>query len=370
MQKKGNVIIIFLVFFVFMSFFWLVAKNPLLDCDSDNTLQQESVDRKQKQENEKNNDLEGNYISLTVTHDETPEGSEQCVFVSEVYIYDLSKGCIWKQDEISYDTTYPLTVYDKEIDDIFYLQASGTQKKGGLMGFSCATGKIRCLTSEIGYINYIFPFGEGRLFIVGTGKYHAMHPLFCDKNTGKVVEIDWKQDDFLWAASYVPKTEEMYVSCYSEIQEKKLNKKLWKEGKDAIAVPDHYIYRIDQAGNKRKIIKEKRKYIEDIVANSQKIIYRASDTWIPERKNTKIYCYDVNTKKKTEVPLNRKLFCGDYIYLTEDGKQLYYIIQKEKKKGRIYQFCVYDMEEESERVIMETSTSQAINNGQIVKNRN
>lgn len=368
MQKKRNVIIVCLVCFAFMAVLWMAAKNPSLESDSDNALQQESVDKKQKQEEKENNNLRGNYISLTVTHDETPEGSDQYVFVSEVYIYDLDRERIWKQDEISYASTYPLAVYDKEGNDIFYSQADGVQEKGGLMEFSCTTKEIRRLTSEIGYINYIFPFGTGRLFVVGTRTYHAMHPFFCDKNTGEVTEIDWKQDDFLWAASYVPKTEDIYVSCYSENQKKKLKEKLWKAGKDAIAVPDHYIYRIDKEGNKTKIIKEKRKYIEEMVANSKKLIYRASDAWLPERKNTKIYCYDVNTKKKTEIPLNRTLFYGDYIYLTEDGKQLYYIIQKEKKKGRTYRFCVYDMEEESERVILETSTSQAINNGQIIKN--
>ena len=320
-----------------------------------------------EEEPEKETEPEGSYICLTVTHDATPEGSEEPVFVSEVYLYGLKEDKVWKQDEITYCSYYPQTVYEKDTGNIFYTQAATKEKPKGLMEYSCEAKEERLLTSEVGNINYIIPFDQERLFLAGTTKEaHAIQPFFLDRKSGQAEKPDWKKDLFLWAASYVPEKKCVYVSAYSEKERQKVIRRQEKAGKVAIRAWDYYIFRINKDGKRKKILAEKRKYIQTIAANSTEILYRAVDRlFLTKKKDIHVYRYNIRTKKKTEIPAKENLCNGDFVYLA--GNLLYHITKKDTEEGAIYQFNEYNLKKGTDRVIFETTTKQAINNAQFIQ---
>ena len=291
------------------------------------------------------------YLSLTVTKTVALDK-----FISEIYCYDLKKETMSKVGEVPYTSQYPLTAYDRAENCVYYT-AADENGDDQLCLYDLSKGTKEKITDEFYALNYAIVRNHDLILIGCKLGDHNILPYLFDKKTKSVTSLSWDDDFFTWIGFYNPSCDRFLVSGYSykenfEIRDKSLDR-----------METNYIYEVDvKKHTKTKIIEEAR-FIDGFIMNQNKLIYKSLGDHVDPCKSDTVKVYDFSTKKTKELENAKDFLYWEFIYLTEDGKTLYYI----GDSNGDYALFKYDFDKDSSTEIYSTSGEQAINNVQFIK---
>lgn len=118
------------------------------------------------------------YITFTVTHGTYEERNLE----SDVYYYNPGSRELKRIAVVPYNAQYPLTVYDKRRDMVFYSAKAASGVGDQLYAYDYKKGEQTQLTDNIFAINHIIPLDNGILLgQVPFGTPHiAINPYLYD----------------------------------------------------------------------------------------------------------------------------------------------------------------------------------------------
>lgn len=94
------------------------------------------------------------YISFTLTFEEDGQ------LLSEVYYFNLEDEEVHQVAVVPYTSQYPLTVYEKKTDLVYYTARIESEHKDEVYAYSPSTKKTKQLTDSVFAISYIIPYGD------------------------------------------------------------------------------------------------------------------------------------------------------------------------------------------------------------------
>lgn len=283
---------------------------------------------------DENSIKENYYISFTVTK------KEKNKLNMYIYTYDLKNNEIQCKDKIPYTSQYPLGIYDKKRNQIFYSsKVNGTNDE--LFVKDLETKETKQITDSFFAINYIFPLENG-IYIAAVEKGERAINLFLYKN-GKLSRVIDDKDLFISQIHLNPKLNKLIFSSYSQSQLDALMEKNDEEEE----VPN-MIYLYDLYSNNIKKILKNENYVYFVCLGNDEKVYLKTD---------QTYNYDRHLDK-TEYD---NLGISEMVYL--DNESLYYINEERTK------LLKYDLNDKKEIVLYENDIKEsAINNATILKN--
>lgn len=290
------------------------------------------------------------YLSMTVTHATAVE--EQ--FEMDVYCFDLSSEQMEKVAALPYTAQYPLTVYDRKRDLVYYTADADDHHGDEVFSYDRATGAARQLTQDFFAVNYMFPTADG-LWIgaVKRGDHRTVQPFLYHSATRRLEETGWDEDFFIRSACYDAGTGDVYVAGYSEKEEEAMFQT--EEEIDGIR---HWIYRVND-GEREKILEKDACRVKTIVARDGVLLYRSGDrTFDPVQEIGKIH---LGTGEEETLELEQALLAQmeDFVYL--DGDQLYYLRMLYGEED-ISQLCRMDLRTQEIQVLFTAPANAKINN--------
>ena len=248
------------------------------------------------------------YFSFTLTCE------DQNGIHSEVYHFGLIDEGISKITDIPYTSQYPLTVYDKQNNFVYYSAKDETGKADQMFYYDVETKKSRKLTKDFFAINYIIPY-DAKIFIAGVVKgseYIAVRPFLYDIETETLQDLTWDEDLHLSVINFDPLNREFILSGYSASDDSK-----------RIQNQDHIAYKpglntvIKFKDDDHSILYETDGVeIQSAVSNQGKY-------YISEDHNT-IYKIEGSKKSKELLSGDAMIYFESVVHITEDERYIYY----------------------------------------------
>jgi len=292
------------------------------------------------------------YISMTITHESEEEGQ----YESDIIIYDILKDDSDVIVSLPYTSQYPLTVYDKRNNKVFFTANALDNHGDEIFFYDCNNGNIKQLTNDFFAINYIFPSKDG-LYIGGVlrGSHTTINPFFYSYSQKKLIKLMWNEDYFINSMNGSRHNNEIYFSCFSEKEEEKYV----DEEIDGV---DNSVYKcVDK--KIKFLFKTKKNYVETLAVNDDILVYRCGDrTFEPIQK---ICVKDL--KKNTEYNLNlseEKISeMGDFIGIINNS--LFYIVNCYDGENCS---CIWkiDLNTKQSECIYKSEKNSRINNAQLM----
>lgn len=260
------------------------------------------------------------YISYTLTKQVGED------LKSEVHYYDLADGTDKIITELPYTAQYPLTVYDKVKEKVYY--TSKVKNCDQVFEYDIKTKNHKQLTDSLSAINYIIPY-EDTLLIIAVPKGSNMitlQPFLYKDNT--LTDIAWDKDFNVSTLFYDLQSSDFILSGYSSSEDWR---RIENQDKKEYIAPPNYIYHLEKDGKQKskiyetnngninsiaanedyiyttndinedivKIDKRKGELSETIEVPSYRLFYVTNDELMYYYSNDEIYTYDLNSKKKT-----------------------------------------------------------------------
>ena len=252
------------------------------------------------------------YLSITESYysDEKKEEMK-----SKVIIYDtLNTKCM---GSVPYTSQYPLTLYSKDDNNIFYTAYSGK-------GDQVYDNKFkRKLTKDFCAFNYITKCGDKFFSIATYLKHNGLEPLIFDSNFSEYKQlIEDKNDDIItWSMAVDYKKHIVFFSTYSSKEDRKML------DIDRVAKSTVYAYYIDT--EKIEKIYSTDMNIIGMAASEGKIYFTVSEKAVPEDNDYRTYYYDIDNKKESEFKFDARVSGNMEII---DNK-MYFLGYVNKKRG-------------------------------------
>lgn len=292
------------------------------------------------------------YISFTVTQ----STEEKNQFEMNTYCINLTDNKKEKVSVIPYTSQYPLTLYRKEENKVYYTAIAKDGKGDEVYVYDCSTGKKRKLTKNLFAVNYLFPIKDG-IFIGAAGKGSAttVRPYIYHTKSGKMEDLTWDKDFFISCAGYDPFSRKVYMAGYSE-------KKAMSVADEANNGITNSIYELNE-GKIKKIKEEKDCYMQAITAHSD-LIYKSGNQLFDSKDS--IYKYSFKSKNKEQIKVSEKLMreIEEIVFL--DQKEIYCICSRTDSKGNdISQLCKINLDTMKKTLLFETRGESKINNAQV-----
>lgn len=177
------------------------------------------------------------YLSITYTSYDNQENAEGGM-TTGVYVYDFKTKSLDRVAGFSYDTQYPLGVYDGENDRVYY-----TKRVDGcdqIFMTDLNANQETQLTDFLFAVNIIVPY-ENKIYFVGPKKDSRIIALGCyDLDTGKT---SFWNDDGDTAIAYLVldrQKKKLYVSAFSYKEES--NNMEHQHETEGFVYPDYTLY--------------------------------------------------------------------------------------------------------------------------------
>ena len=294
-MKKNKVIFIFILILVF---FTSCKSNEPVDISEPELI---------------NND----YITFTLTIDVNNE------LLSEIYQFNLSDEKVIKIAEIPYTSQYPLTVYNKKNDIVYYTAKDNSGNFDQIFSYNVKTKKITQLTDSFYAINYIIPF-DSQIFIAGASKNKdniVVTPYIYDLENNELKDIGWDNDFNISLVNFNPGSNEFIVSGYS--LSKNLENITNQQNNIPYIEPTNYIFSIDEG--EHSLVYETQEFIKSVAINNKNYFFA----------DNKQNLFKLNLNRNIQKILLNDIKFETIIYITEDNNTIYYLYDKEIHKFNI-----------------------------------
>lgn len=304
-------------------------------------------------------------ISYTIYNDKKgPEGG----MTTNIIIYDIKNKKLEKLDGVEYTSQYPLGVYSK-VDNKIYYSAENKKTKGDeLFSFDLKTGKVEQLTDDLFAINEIIPRKNDIILVAVKRNTSALRLINYNKLTKEMNYENLEDDDTdTWSIGInFNDNNEFYTSTYSQSQRYKNAEMEWTREADKFYYPDSTVYKYSgDLKNKEKIMFFEKEKVEAISATDKYLLLSISKELADPLKD-KAVIVDLDTKKQEEIVI--KDYHIGITALAPDNKTIFFIgypIDKDKKRG-IYQ---YDMQSKQvKEIFIQEDGIGFINNFRLLNN--
>ena len=155
----------------------------------------------------KNGEEELNYyLSITLSMEDEKSDTESGIIIAN-YIYDLKSDNIEKVETvIDYSSQYPLAVYNKYSNTIYYSERVYNENKYGdqLFSFNITTNEKEQLTDNLFAINYIIPTTNGIYIAAVKIGMNEIQVMYYSLNDKKLVESNVDSGLFFELLTYDP----------------------------------------------------------------------------------------------------------------------------------------------------------------------
>lgn len=287
------------------------------------------------------------YLSIAGTYYDdgnTPEnGMTTAIYIKE------SDGKLKEIGSVPYTSQYPLAVYDRKEDKIYYTGSDESGKYDQLWQKDLKTNENMMLTDTMYAINYIVPRNNDIIIIGVARKERRIKPFCYNKRTAALREIETDIDFNCGLCAYDAK-EDRLVLIGTSYEEAEQLREYWNENQTLDPVtqtyippvyypPDTYFYEID--GEKANLVAKVESYeVKNAgIKGPDEITYSGYSV---KQSDIPISHYSLKTGQK---PDHSTLFAEDsslYIYdeyVYEDENTIIFLGTKNEHRG-IYRYNV------------------------------
>lgn len=283
------------------------------------------------------------YISFTVTVEENKK------LHSEVYYFDLSNEEVEKVAVLPYTSQYPLTVYDKKTNKVFYTSRIEEEHKDEVFEYAVDTKETKQITDDFFAINYIIPYLNKLLIAAVPLGDGVIHPYEYDRETTKISDLTWDSDIHISSLNINPDQNEFLAAGYSNSQ---LYENLEKQMTEEFKWPDYYLYDLKNNSAHDVLVKTEETKINTIAINNKYYYY--------SENGSEIIQIDRATKKESKLLTeDDNIEFNSIIYITDDNRTIYYIVGKQVNK--------YDIKaKEIKQIYADKRVRSKVNNAMIL----
>lgn len=321
--------------------------------------------------NIKSNELEDkkihldDYLSISYTSYNDNSDPENGM-TTHIILYDISNDKLIELNSVGYTSQYPLSIYSKHDNKIYYSSKNLNTGKGDeLFSLDLDTGETRQLTNDLFAINYILPRKDDILLVAVKKKTRALRLIKYDKDSGNITYNNLEDDDTdVWSIGLnVENENEFFIAKYSsEQQYSNIQKQATGENSKFI-YPDNTIVKYTNAFEAHKDIlfieKEKAKSIS--ANNKYLVIYHTSGVTFEERTITKI---DLETDESTIINIPNVSSYSE-VCIDKESNGIYFLGSMKNSNSRGIYYYNFSTDEVKE-IFLEESGIGSINNVTLV----
>lgn len=224
-----------------------------------------------RQNGKSEEDAPNAYLSITETRWNNGTDSTEGMTILE-FLYDLDSGELEEIGGVAYTSQYPLAVYSKG-DDVIYFSADEEtgNNRDQVYCLDRKTGDVYRLTEGLFAINYIIPT-QDQVIIVAAGTTETiLRPYIYEKSTGEVHKVEVYEDFDVKYCSYNPITERLFLGGFLASERYAANEEFCdyvnKNGLDYFTTPatpmDGYIFElVDGYGTPKQVLRLEEQGVE------------------------------------------------------------------------------------------------------------
>lgn len=277
------------------------------------------------------------YISFTCS-EYVNENNDQ--IISKILYLDPETAKIIIVHEFSYTTQYPLGIYDKENNRVYYTKKSDNDNSGDqIYLFDLKLKEEQQLTKDLFAVNYIIPHGS-QVFFVARPEGASAIKLGCINLDDKSIGY-WNDDGDtnIEAITINRKHEKIYLSTYSE-KERVYNvtHQDGPAGQNNFKMPRHHLYQTNFSFIDFEELLSTDMWIRTVMSNDTEVVALCDVMYNNEANNSILLHYDIQSKAISQSEWNYgRLRIGDANY-SADGKSIYSLVQYADKRS----ICKFD----------------------------
>lgn len=230
------------------------------------------------------------YISITTsymtTHDEKNDYAE---YGATIYEYNLQSKEISEIFSFPYNTMYPLGVYDKKTNSVYYTKEKNNNsfKRQGtgdqIYVYNLETGSDTMLTEDLFAVNHIVPVDDAVFFVAARERNLLLGKI--DLSDGSIKYWDEADTSATRTIGVDKIKKRIYVAIYDTEEE---DIAITRNVADH-ATPEYTIYSFDyNLSDKREVLHKDNVAIKALYAMDNQLLYRADDTISPLPDTTTI----------------------------------------------------------------------------------
>lgn len=186
----------------------------------------------------------GNYITFNVTKEENTS------LTMYNYYYDIDSKKLELMAEIPYESEYPLSVYDKKDNVVYYSKREKGKSDDNLYCLDLGTKKSTRLSYNFYAINNIIPLKD-ELYIAAVEKKQRPIGLYR-YHDGKYERLLDNDDLFVSRINHNPDIDTLYFNTYSESE----MDKLFEENTTNNPIVKNQLFKLNYTNNEIKKIDE------------------------------------------------------------------------------------------------------------------
>ncbi len=257
------------------------------------------------------------YLSITVT----AEISETEMQMTN-YCYDVQSNKLKEVAKVQYYSQYPLSVYDKQNDVLYYsyrVHEDNDKYGDQLFCLDLKTNESKQLTSDIFAINDIIPVNDVVYLLAAIKGSPILKPIIYDKATGKLCVLNENDNLEFDKIAYDFQNDTLFVSAYNYDDLYKSIEEVSVLGK--YLPPDYYIYYYPKGTDKpQQLIKTERQLIHRMAIYPDGNLYYTLADGLPEDfPNYDSYKYDLRKKDiEPEFSIDSKMLVTEMLYYYND----------------------------------------------------
>ncbi len=291
--------------------------------------------------NMKNNTTSNNheepkdYLSISYTTYNDNKGP-QSGMTTNIMVYDIENDNLEKINSVAYTSQYPLGVYSKNDNKIYY--SAKNEKTGDgdeLFLIDLETNEKKQLTDGLFAINYILPRRDNILLVAVKNGTRALRLVEYNKKTGTIFYNDLEDDDTdVWSICLnIENENEFYTSTYSQAQGYENAEKQSKKEVDRYYYPDNTItrYKNDFSAKEEMFFFEKEKILSISATDKYLLIYRDGDS--SNNNSMRINRINLDTEEFEEIKIPDSKNISE-VQLDRSNNGIYYLGSDENYENR------------------------------------
>lgn len=232
---------------------------------------------------------------LVITESYYEDDSESSMS-SRCFVYDMKGKTVQEKASVPYTSAYPLTMFSRNVNRVFYTAYSG---KGDQIFLYGAGKQDEKKTSEFSAINYMIQCGDKYFVAAKMLDCYCVEPFVFDRNfkNSDRVFYDKNDDRFTWRASTDPQNDAVLFSHYSEKEDdEKMDNSDYESAASDIAM-------LDMETKEIKTLYQTNQYVWGVAGDAEKLYLATAPGGTSDRKNNQCYEIDLKTKKSMELDI-------------------------------------------------------------------
>lgn len=274
------------------------------------------------------------------------------------YCYDIETEKITKVSQLEYNAQYPLSVYSKEDNKVYY--TSNIDNGDQLFSLNLKTKETKQLTENVFAINYIIPTKDKIYLLLVMKNERSLKPAIYDKKSNKLKVYNKKDDLNFEVITYDNYNQYFYASASKQKDiDQALEKANSGKGQKYIA-PNYYIYDLSEDINKpKKIYTTENKLIRRMFSHPDGSLSFTQAESIPEW-NPQYYSYSLDSKKdqlESITNIDELMYISEFVAYHPNGEEIFFLgSDSDNEKNQDRCLYLYNFKTKEIKLIFEVET--------------